>query len=361
MTPEFVEVHSLDIGPLSNLSDSILGINGLGGGFSWPLAYIIIRAQVERIWGYNEDQVALVILDYTGFGSQVPVTLGTPTINWIINVIKESEINELLVSLNGSRTAQLLACHQARLSIQRKTVANQTVDPTDLNKVVKMTKKEERNAFSSKIVQGQMKTLLLGNNLVVMTQFLKGDDGPHLSHGLSVVNTYTRVISGSKQVVVVVKNLMATLITITKGIKVAQVVAANVVPPGKVNPDTLEKLAQMQGIQQTKMAVEQRKKLLFQQLDSSDLDKLSDKNQVAAQALLPEYHDIFSLEPGDLGCMDLAKHEIRALSALVKAHGVIQLCWCARKMEVCTFVLTFISSMPEPRKTPIHFPKYRKP
>ena len=52
----------------------------------------------------------LVIPDSTGFGSQVLVTLGTPTINQIINMIKESEIDELSVSLNGSRIVQLLAC-----------------------------------------------------------------------------------------------------------------------------------------------------------------------------------------------------------------------------------------------------------
>ena len=33
----------------------------------------------------------------------------------------------------------------------------------------------------------------------------------------------------------------------------------------------------------------------------------------AAHALLAEYHDIFSLEPGELGCTDLAKHEIRVV------------------------------------------------
>ena len=34
--------------------------------------------------------------------------------------------------------------------------------------------------------------------MYVMTQSLKGVDGPHLPHGLSVVNTYTKVISVSK-------------------------------------------------------------------------------------------------------------------------------------------------------------------
>ena len=41
--PEFVDIHSLDVGPLSNLSDDTLDINGFGGVFSWPLGYVIIR------------------------------------------------------------------------------------------------------------------------------------------------------------------------------------------------------------------------------------------------------------------------------------------------------------------------------
>ena len=61
------------------------------------------------------------------------------------------------------------------------------------------------------------------------------------------------------------------------------------------------------------MVVGQRKKLLFQQLDLSGLDKWLDGNQAAAQSLLAEYNDIFSLESGELGCMDLVKHEIRVV------------------------------------------------
>ena len=150
VTLQLAEAHSLDVGPLSDLSDGTLGINGFGGVFSWPLGYVIIRVQVEGVKGYNKDQVALVVPDSTGFGSWVLVTLGTPTINWIINMIKESEINEVSVSWNGLRIAQLLACWRTELSIQRKTVTNQTVDPTDLSKVVKMTKKEEKDTFSPK-------------------------------------------------------------------------------------------------------------------------------------------------------------------------------------------------------------------
>ena len=121
------------------------------------------------------------------------------------------------------------------------------------------------------------------------------------------MNTYTNMTTGSKWVEVVVKNLTAAVITIAKGVKVAKVVAVNVVPPVEVVPGTLETLGEIQGIQQTRMSMQWRKEVLFQELDLSGLERWSDKDQVAAHALLAEYHDIFSLEPGELGCTDLAK------------------------------------------------------
>ena len=59
------------------------------------------------------------------------------------------------------------------------------------------------------------------------------------------------------------------------------------------------------------MSVEQGKEVLFQQLDLSGLERWSAKSQNTAHALLAEYHDIFSLEPGELGCIGLEKHDIK--------------------------------------------------
>ena len=53
--------------------------------------------------------------------------------------------------------------------------------------------------------------------------------------------------------------------------------------------------------------VDQRKKLLFQQLDLSALDQWSDRNQAAAQALLAEYHSIFTWSLESWAVWDLAK------------------------------------------------------
>ena len=58
-------------------------------------------------------------------------------------MVKESEVNKLSASLNDSGISQLLACHQAVLSVQSEAAMNQTMDPTNLKEVAKMTKKEE--------------------------------------------------------------------------------------------------------------------------------------------------------------------------------------------------------------------------
>ena len=142
MTLEFIKAQSLDVSPLSDLANGTMGINDFGGLFSRLLGYIIIMVQVEGVRGYNEDQVALVIPDSTTFGCQVPVILGTLTINQIINVIRESKIDELSASLNGLRVSHLLACHQAELPVRREMAANQTMGPTDLNEAVKMIKRK---------------------------------------------------------------------------------------------------------------------------------------------------------------------------------------------------------------------------
>ena len=55
---------------------------------------------------------------------------------------------------------------------------NQTTGLTDLKKAFKMIKKEEIEAFSSKIIHAQTKTIFLGSNMHVITQTLDGAMDP---------------------------------------------------------------------------------------------------------------------------------------------------------------------------------------
>ena len=216
MTREFIKAHSLDVGLFSNLIDGTLKINGFGGLFSWSLGYVIIRVQVEGVKGYKEDQVALVIPDLTAFGSRVPAILGSPAINWIMNIIKERETAELSVSLKGLRISHLLAGHQVELSLKNNTTARPIPDPTNLNEAVKMLKWEEIEAFSSQILHDHTKTVLWGNDMYVMTQAPEKGEEPCLPHSLCMANTYTEMTTESKWVAIVNNNQMAVPITVGK-------------------------------------------------------------------------------------------------------------------------------------------------
>ena len=162
------------------------------------MGYHVIRVQVEGVKGYDKDQVALVIPDSNTFGSRIPVILGTPTINQIVNIIKEHEIDELSVSLNRSRIFHLLARHCAEFSVTSSVTAHQTLGLTYLNKAVKLTKREEIDAFSSEVIHSHTKTMFLSNSMYVMTQAPEKGEVPCLPHGLSMLNTYTQMTTGSR-------------------------------------------------------------------------------------------------------------------------------------------------------------------
>ena len=127
-------------------------------------------------------------------------------------------------------------------------------------------------SFLSKIIHGHTRTVLQGDNIYIMTQAPEKGKKPCLPHGLSMANTYTEMTTGSKHVTIVIRNQTAAPIITGRGIKVAQVTAANRVPPVEVMHGTLEKLDEMQGIQWTEMSIAQRRETLLQQLDLSRLE-----------------------------------------------------------------------------------------
>ena len=64
--PKYVSDHSLQMGLITNLLGAKVACVELGNAYMRPLSYIIIQVQVDRVQGYDEDHIALVILDQTG-------------------------------------------------------------------------------------------------------------------------------------------------------------------------------------------------------------------------------------------------------------------------------------------------------
>ena len=89
ITPRYVQEHSIPVGPITDLMASKVTCMGLGNAYTRLLGYAVIRVQVDRVWGYDEDQIALIIPDFSHFANRVPIILGTPTIGRVVNVMKE--------------------------------------------------------------------------------------------------------------------------------------------------------------------------------------------------------------------------------------------------------------------------------
>ena len=111
ITLRYVNEHSLQVGPITDLMGSKVACMGLGNAYTRPLGYVVIQVQVDGVWGYNEDQIALVIPDLTNFANRVPIILGMPTIGRVVNIIREVEMDASATPWANARVVHLLAVH----------------------------------------------------------------------------------------------------------------------------------------------------------------------------------------------------------------------------------------------------------
>ena len=86
-----------------------LHLVGLGGRRTCPLGFVIVRLQVKEVAGYDEDVVFLVVPDGSTFGKRVPLVIGTCTLARVINVIKESELDQISTPWVTVHLVQLLS------------------------------------------------------------------------------------------------------------------------------------------------------------------------------------------------------------------------------------------------------------
>ena len=91
---EFVKDRGLEVGSIQDLNDhnGRIPLSGLGGRVTEPLGYVILWVQIPYVPSYDEDQVALVVVEDSNFLKRCQVILGTPTINQAIWAMKELEM-----------------------------------------------------------------------------------------------------------------------------------------------------------------------------------------------------------------------------------------------------------------------------
>ena len=171
ITPSSMESHSLEMGPLTDLIDGRVTCIGLGNAYTQPLGYIIVKVQVDGVQGYSEDQIALVVPDLSNFMKRIPIILGTPTISSIMNVMKEREIDTLVMPWANTRVAHLLSVQRAAATI----VNDQALEgpgTDEYDKLVVTRNTETVDAFSSCVIPMKAEKAYMGEHINVMTQVL---------------------------------------------------------------------------------------------------------------------------------------------------------------------------------------------
>ena len=216
ITQRYVNEYTLQVGPITDIMGSKVVCIGLGNTYTRPLGYVVIQVQLDGIQGYNEDQIALVIPDLSNFATRVPVILGMPTIDCVVNVMKEAEMDALSTPWANARAAHLLAVH--------RMMPMEVGDDWEERRKVWLKWRcffdvysESRNfrTFPLTYNTSKMGKAYLGEGINVMIQALQAKDGI-LPPGLTVQNTYTKLRKGNKKAVVVVCNNTAYLQTIRK-------------------------------------------------------------------------------------------------------------------------------------------------
>ena len=197
ITPWYMEEHSLPVGPITDLMGSKVACVGLGNAYTKLLGYVIIRVQVDGVWGYDEDQIALIIPDFSNFAVRVPIILGTPTIGQVVNVMREAEMDALAMPWANARAAHLLAFR--RMAPVKVGNDHEEGYNTSQDGFVTHTQKVETlEPFSSHVIPMKMTEAHLGESLNIMVQALYAQDGTLLP-GLTIQNTYTELRKGSKR------------------------------------------------------------------------------------------------------------------------------------------------------------------
>ena len=117
-----------------------------------------MRLQVKEVAGYDEDVVFLVVPDGSAFGKRVPLVIHTCKLAQVINIIKESEMDQISTPWATVHLAQLLLQHFVTEESPRgKMAAGQDVPATDeMDKAIEMKDSVRVCPFQAEILKGRI-------------------------------------------------------------------------------------------------------------------------------------------------------------------------------------------------------------
>ena len=135
---------------------------------------MILRVQIPYVPSYDKDQVALVVAEDSNFLKRCQVILGTPTINWAVRAMKESEMENAPEAWQSTQHMYEFANYMVQLNPEDYGMTmptNTGKNPTDLDELVLLKNKVTIPAFKSIILHCLICwTMMMGYKLHMMTQ-----------------------------------------------------------------------------------------------------------------------------------------------------------------------------------------------
>ena len=216
---------------------------------------------------------------------RVPIILGTPTIEQVVNVMREMEVDALAMPSANARAAHLLAIRRM-VPVKVEDTHEKGYNTNQDSFMMYTQKVETLEPFSSHVIPMKTMEAYLGECLNMMVQALYTQDGT-LPPGLTMQNTYTELRKGSKKVIVVAWNHTAYPQTLRKKTPMVRAIPIQLLPktpkpeslliPEEVCPDP----------QTPKLTIRQRCGKLFNELVLSGLASWAPKLAEKATSSLP--------------------------------------------------------------------------
>ena len=215
--------------------------------------------------------------------------------------------------------AQLLSCQNStavftpgNLGKAQSKGASGGPQKMDIDELVTVRESVCLGPFQAEIIEGWVKPLL-GDTAHVMIMPLKAGEGQlwearPLPLGLHVLHTYKCLKNGSGRVLLIIRNMSNSHIFLKKGVPVACVLSASLVPPTELLPDMEAALGKEAKPEPMSVVVRQEK--LLEKLNLDRLAHWSPRNAAVARDLVLAYRDVFTLESNELGCTSAIEHEI---------------------------------------------------
>jgi hypothetical protein len=277
-----------------------LDIQVSGGTTTGPTGYTMIRVQVDGIAGYDEDVIALVVEDDSDFARETPIILGTGVTNRMINVVRETEMDNMTETWQRAMLSLKLCARAVRIDERPAKTDDGPMLPRD---TICLESAVHLEPFETQTVYGLLREKVEENSYVVIGEMVQ-DRHRKLPMGLQIMTSGHELKPGLRAVGVILRNNTNVNINLKRGVAVAWMTTTS--RPLCDEPDRPEEECN----QPSRLSAQERQQLLIEKLDLTGLAAWPAKEARAARDMLMGMHEAFALEPGELGCTSIIEHEI---------------------------------------------------